>query len=262
MNAKNLGILVIILLLALFLFSCKSVDTGEELPDVTADTEQTAEAQADETTAHEHTPAEAVRERVQQSTCMETGSYVEVISCASCGEVISQTKQRLEKTEHQFVNDICKFCGMELGSEGLLFASSGNNTCSVVGLGTCTEQEVRIPSHSPQGEMVTSIGKGAFANCKELKGVKLPATVTRIGEEAFMNCTGLQSMVIPSAVKTIGKDAFRNCQGMESVKFETTKGWNCYDGNYMQPIELNLSDAQMNAVNLSFRWNDYAWKRG
>ena len=261
MNGKRIGILAVILLLAFCLFSCEAVDTGADLPDMPTFEEQTVGEDGNETAAHEHTPAEAVQERMKQPTCVESGSYVEVISCATCGEVLSQTRQRLEKTEHQFENYICKGCGMELGSEGLLFASNGNKTCAVVGLGTCTDEDVRIPSHSPQGDKVTSIGKGAFANCKDLKSVKLPATVTEIGEEAFVNCTGLQSMVIPSAVKNIGKDAFRNCQGMESVKFETTKGWNCYDGNYMEPIELNLSDAQMNAVHLSFRWNDYTWKR-
>ena len=46
-------------------------------------------------------------------------------------------------------------------SEGLAYASNGDGTCAVVGIGTCTDTDVVIPK-TYNGENVTGIGDGAF----------------------------------------------------------------------------------------------------
>ena len=46
-------------------------------------------------------------------------------------------------------------------SEGLAYASNGDGTCSVIGIGTCTDTDVVIPK-TYNGENVTGIGDEAF----------------------------------------------------------------------------------------------------
>ncbi len=92
----------------------------------------------------------------------------------------------------------------------LLFTSNGDGTCSVSGIGSCTDAYLTIPSVSPTGDRVTSIDDGAFANCKTLKGVVIPASVTKIGNVAFMGCEGLEA-VICYGKPDIAQTAFTGC---------------------------------------------------
>lgn len=55
---------------------------------------------------------------------------------------------------------------------------------------------------------VTSIGKGAFQNCNNLKSVVIPSSVTRINASVFSGCKSLLSVVIPPSVTIIDNDAF------------------------------------------------------
>ncbi|MCH5249100.1 MAG: leucine-rich repeat protein [Lachnospiraceae bacterium] len=60
----------------------------------------------------------------------------------------------------------------------------------------------------PEG--VETIGKNAFADYSELKGITLPASVNLIDEAAFKNCTKLTQLSVPKAVEEIRKEAFYN----------------------------------------------------
>ncbi len=73
-------------------------------------------------------------------------------------------------------------------SEGLVFTSNGDGTCYVSGKGTCEDNDVLIPSVSPEGDTVTSIGARAFSDCISLTSVVIPDSVTSIGWSAFGNC--------------------------------------------------------------------------
>ena len=67
------------------------------------------------------------------------------------------------------------------------------------------------------GGNVTSIGKYAFYECKNLASVTISKGVTSIGEHAFNHCTGLTSITIPNGVKSIGDGAFSRCYGLTSI---------------------------------------------
>lgn len=67
------------------------------------------------------------------------------------------------------------------------------------------------------GCKVTSIGEGAFRNCRLLKSVTIPSSVTTIGLSAFADCYSLTSVSIPSSVTTIGDGAFWGCFAMERI---------------------------------------------
>ena len=130
------------------------------------------------------------------------------------------------------------------GSVGLAFTSNGDGTCYVSGLGDCTDTDVVIPTTSPDGDIVTSIGYGAFQNCTSLTSVtfaegsqltsiggrafsdctslasiEIPVSVTSIGNMAFWGCTSLTSIEIPASVTSIGDGAFQNCTSLTSVTF-------------------------------------------
>ena len=68
---------------------------------------------------------------------------------------------------------------------------------------------------------LTSIPKGAFAYCENLKTIKLPSTITSIGDEAFYNCQSLTNIegLDKCNLKSIGSAAFSNCKALENLDF-------------------------------------------
>lgn len=75
-------------------------------------------------------------------------------------------------------------------SVGLSFTSISNGECTVSGIGTCTDVSVIIPSRSPSGEKVTSISERAFSS-EKICSVQIPDSVTSIGKGAFAECKNL-----------------------------------------------------------------------
>ena len=126
------------------------------------------------------------------ATCTETG-LTEGKHCSVCSEVlVAQTV--VDALGHNYVNTTCTTCGTIKSSEGLKFASNGDGTCSVSGIGTCTDTDIVIPSTSPQGLTVTRIDDYAFAGRTSLTSITIPDSVTSIGEWAFANCTSLENV--------------------------------------------------------------------
>ena len=76
-------------------------------------------------------------------------------------------------------------------SNSLLFASAGDGTCTLVGIGNCTDACVVIPAYSPAGDKVTSIAARALYGQKQINAIQIPATVEHIGALAFANCPNL-----------------------------------------------------------------------
>ena len=107
---------------------------------------------------------------------------------------------------------------LETYSKGLEFKSHGDGTCSVSGIGTCTDTDIKIPPVY-NGEKVTSIGDEAFWRCKNLTDVTIPEGVTLIGELAFFDCESLMSITIPEGVTIIGERAFEYCRSLTSIVF-------------------------------------------
>lgn len=63
---------------------------------------------------------------------------------------------------------------------------------------------------------VTSLGDGAFMQCKNLTEVVLPDTLTRIEEFAFAD-TALTGITIPESVTELGDCVFEQCSNLTSV---------------------------------------------
>jgi len=82
-------------------------------------------------------------------------------------------------------------------SDGLEFKSSEDGSyCILVGIGTCTDRYITIPSEC-NSIPVKVIGSGAFRNCTDIVGVTIPAGITEIGWATFEGCSALESIIIP-----------------------------------------------------------------
>ena len=216
--------------------------TAEE---TTAEETTTAETTAEETTAEETTEPETTECKHSLFTATEdaptcTESATVIYSCTSCGHTWSEVFPALG---HNFVNNICTRCGVEIeydGSRGLEYEISSDGKYAIlVGIGTCTDKDIviastyngipvaRIDSYSlyncqfiesvtiPEG--VTIIHNEAFYLCKNLKKITLPSTLEQIQDMAFMECTKLEQITIPDGVREIGQNAFNGCINLSSL---------------------------------------------
>ena len=103
------------------------------------------------------------------------------------------------------------------GSTGLEYElNSDGKSYAVVGIGTCTDKELVIPS-TYNGKPVTTIGYLAFATTDSFTSIIIPSSVTTIGYGAFWKCVELAYVVIPNSVTTIGDWAFQSCYSLTSI---------------------------------------------
>ena len=63
---------------------------------------------------------------------------------------------------------------------------------------------------------ITSIGRAAFADYRNLEYVSIPETVVSIGDYAFFH-SSLREVVVPGSVMNIGKRAFGNCDKLRRI---------------------------------------------
>lgn len=103
---------------------------------------------------------------------------------------------------------------------------------------------------------VSSIGTGAFMECKSLRSIILPNSITeisplcfsectelesvtlcegvvRIQDNAFTDCSKLKEIVIPYGVEEIGEEAFKGCTSLTSITIPgsvTRIGEYCFSG--------------------------------
>ncbi len=76
-------------------------------------------------------------------------------------------------------------------SNSLTFASAGDGTCTLVGIGSCTDSCVVIPTYSPAGDKVTAVAARALYGLKQINAIQIPTTVEHIGALAFAACPNL-----------------------------------------------------------------------
>lgn len=79
----------------------------------------------------------------------------------------------------------------ELFSRGLEYTSNGDGSCTLIGMGSCTDSCLIIPDTNEQGERVSAIAAGALEGNAQINAVQLPAGVVSIGEGAFAGCSAL-----------------------------------------------------------------------
>lgn len=200
--------------------------------------------------AHVHSFSEWSTESAP--TCLKGGS--EIRRC-SCGWL---ERRETEAKGHAYSDGVCTVCGESEQTGELEFTSNGDGTCVLSGIGTFSGTALVIPTHSPDGDLVTSIGVGAFSghseiqsvefeeqskcesigerafeNCSGISKIKLPQGLKRIEGYAFIYCTGLKSASLPASVSEIGSSAFSYCTALSLIGFEgTCEQWDSVSKGY------------------------------
>lgn len=65
---------------------------------------------------------------------------------------------------------------------------------------------------------LSSIGEFAFLGCKNLREVKLPATLKTMKEGVFRECVKLRNVKVPSGIIQLPRAAFAWCENLEVVE--------------------------------------------
>ena len=101
-------------------------------------------------------------------------------------------------------------------SSGLAYrVNSDKKTCTITGIGSCTDVEVGIPP-AINGYKVTAIGDNAFNDERtyheniKITGIAIPDSVITIGESAFASCRSLEKIAFGNGVKSVGSRAFEH----------------------------------------------------
>ena len=128
------------------------------------------------------------------------------------GESVGQEGESC--SSHDIIDGVCSICGKR-ESQGLEIIER-DTYCIVVGIGTCTDTDIVIPS-SYKGKPIKEIEGYAFEDCKGLTSVEIGDNVTSIGYHAFHHCIGLTSVTISDSVTSIGSYAFCNCGNLTTV---------------------------------------------
>ena len=105
-------------------------------------------------------------------------------------------------------------------SQGLAFElNEDGQSYSVVGIGTCTDTDVVIPSEY-KGLPVTSIGDSAFMDCSLLTSIVLPDSVKTLGQYGsgvFSGCEALTEITIGSGVENIPDLTFQGTYSLVAI---------------------------------------------
>jgi len=198
--------------LSLFVFAACGEGTGEPTEAPT-----NAPTDAPDPCANGHTE---VIDPAVAPTCEEAG-LTEGKHCSVCNTVliaqseIAATGHDLYSTE---VNYACKNCDFTatFSTELTHKANYDGTTCTITGIGICTDTELYIPQ-SINGYTVTIIGERAFDGCSSLTSVAIPDGVTSIGPFAFNDCSSLTSVTLPDSLTYIGSSMFYGCSSLTSV---------------------------------------------
>ena len=126
-------------------------------------------------------------------------------------------------------------------SVGLAYSDNGDGTCTITGIGICTDTVITVPE-TIDGLTVTAIGNSAFANQETITKITLTDTITSIGRRAYYYCTNLKETNIPASVTNIGIQPFFH-SGIETVTYGSDLGFDqsaaIFTGTPLKNITFN-----------------------
>ncbi|MCI5656745.1 MAG: leucine-rich repeat domain-containing protein [Candidatus Pseudoruminococcus sp.] len=101
---------------------------------------------------------------------------------------------------------------------------------------------------------VTSIGTGAFSDCKNLHSISIPDSITEINGLAFYNCTELVNINLPDGISKIQTSTFETCSKLKSINIpdSVTNIKESAFANCLSLKNINISDNVENIENGAF----------
>ena len=73
-------------------------------------------------------------------------------------------------------------------------------------------------SHIILPDSVRTIGRRAFAQCKQLWQIRLSDNIKTIGDDAFRECTALKDIILPKKIHEISNGMFMGCTRLKKVE--------------------------------------------
>lgn len=101
-------------------------------------------------------------------------------------------------------------------SEGLEFESNGDGTCTLKGIGVCSDENLVIPMESPKGDKVTLIDEYAFYNLENMSSITLVNCDCEIENYAFQYGE-FTSLNIIGGSPILDKSVFSSCEDLVSI---------------------------------------------
>ena len=166
--------------------------------------------------------------------------------CASVLSMLISSKAIASEMDLSEINETGKTDVSYSISEGLEFKSNGDGTCSITGIGTCTDTELVIPNQSPEGDEVTLIEENAFMSLENVESVTLIDADYKVGRQAFRygefdeiniiggnpaiqdwafsNCHKITQILIKNCDIKMAENAFCECGENFSVYIENCTG--------------------------------------
>ena len=152
-------------------------------------------------------------ENVPTCTDSATVNY----QCSSCGHTWSEV---LPALGHNFVNNICTRCGVEIeydGSRGLEYKISNDGTYAIlVGIGTCTDKDI-VTATTYNGLPVTSVDY-SFSKISNVTSITLSDSVITIG--GIDNMPDLVKVYLSKSVAGVNPESLIGCPKLEIIEVD------------------------------------------
>lgn len=101
---------------------------------------------------------------------------------------------------------------------------------------------------------VSTIGTGAFMNCKTLSSITMPKNLVSLGTHMFFGCESLAFITIPDGVTEIGSNTFSGCGNLTAItipKSVTSIGDQAFSGcNNLSKIYYNGTPEEWNQISI------------
>lgn len=178
-------------------FSEPSTSRGEQ--ESTEGTYSPTESQQEETISTEGVTSEPTEEATTEPA-----------------ETEPETDSEPETEENIFAGDVDPEYTDLKWSEGFVFASNGDGTCTLTEIGTCEDKLIVIPAVSPQGDKVTKIGERAFYYADDAEEIIFAGVSMELEKSALASCD-IEKLVISGCNLIVGENAFSYCDKIEDI---------------------------------------------
>jgi len=146
---------------------------------------------------------------IQELLYMKEPQQQETVGLAMCND-LRRAAVVFDRVAHDYDELL-----VAMKMEELFTAISLPDSITTIGNGAFEDCKSLINIIMP--DSITSIGQLVFVNCESLSNINIPSSVTIIGEGAFWGCKSLTSIVIPDSIASIGGSAFEHCESLINI---------------------------------------------